>query len=108
MSEGSFWDLRLNRSLPGCCIAMKRRHLKIRCKAKGFGSHFNSDYRLQHNREKHEGRNVPFETADAVSNPFEAAKRRRDNDCRITKDLLVHLHLKNHQTAVKEKVHLFK
>ena len=58
---------------------MKRRQVKIRCKAKGCGSQFNSDYRLQHNREKHEGKHVPYETADAVRNPFKAAKRKKDN-----------------------------
>ena len=58
---------------------MKRRQVKIRCKAKGCNSQFNSDYRLQHNREKHEGKNVPYETAGAVKNPFEAAKRKKDN-----------------------------
>eukprot|EP00795_Rhopilema_esculentum_P015808 gene15808-biopygen5218 len=62
-----------------CFTAMKRRQVKIRCKAKGCNSQFNSDYRLQHNREKHEGKNVPYETAGAVKNPFEAAKRKKDN-----------------------------
>ena len=58
---------------------MKRQRVKVLCKAKNCGAEFNSDYRLQHNRKQHGGRNVPFEAVGAPRNPFEAAKRR--NTC---------------------------
>jgi hypothetical protein len=50
--------------------------VKVLCKAKDCRDEFNSDYRLQHNRKQHGGRNVPFETVGAPRNPFEAAKLR--------------------------------
>ena len=51
--------------------------MKIRCKATGCGSVFNSDYQLQNNREKHAGRAVPYEAVDAVAKLFEAAARKK-------------------------------
>ena len=44
---------------------MKRQRVKVLCKAKNCGAEFNSDYRLQHNRKQHGGRNVPFEAVGA-------------------------------------------
>ena len=58
---------------------MKRQRVKVLCKAKNCRAEFNSDYRLQHNRKQHGGRNVPFEAVGAPRKPFEAAKRR--NSC---------------------------
>ena len=57
---------------------MKRRRVKIKGKEEGCNSVFNSDYRLMHNREQHGGRIVPFETLDAVKDPFEASMRRKE------------------------------
>ena len=58
---------------------MKRQRVKVLCKVKNCGAEFNSDYRLQHNRKQHGGRNVPYEAVGVPRNPFEAAKRR--NTC---------------------------
>ena len=59
---------------------MKCRGVKIWSKATGCFSVFNSDCRHQHNRGKHEGISVAFETEDAGLN---LVKRREEICCRV-------------------------
>jgi len=56
----------------------KRKRFKLECL--DCGSVFNNDYKLKHERDKHQGKKVKIQHFGALSNPFAASKPKKNKD----------------------------